>query len=168
MVGYWAWAAVVIERATSAKPIERSSSSFSALLWRQRFVQNSSWRHALLSEDRGGVRGLQKVEKSLGGRRILAVGRDGAGEDELVLQVAGEGPGELHARRDQHVGQKHAELGLAFGDSCRNGRRRSLRFGLGLYLIGDAEPLEPLDDIGAGGARRQERDRLRLEQRLLE
>jgi hypothetical protein len=56
-------------------------------------------RHAPGLEHAGRVRRLEIVEEGLGGRRILAVGGDGADENQLLLQLAGEGADEFDAWR---------------------------------------------------------------------
>src|SRR5215470_13769081 len=78
-------------------------------------VAGSSRRHALGLEHADGIRCLEIFEKGPGGVRIFAVGADGADKDEILLQVAGEGSGQFDTRRKQHVGEKHAKLGLALG-----------------------------------------------------
>ncbi len=50
------------------------------------------------------VRRLEIVEEGFGGGRVLAVGGNGPDEDQLLLQLAGEGAGELNAGRQQDIG----------------------------------------------------------------
>src|SRR4029078_382038 len=74
---------------------------------------NSSRRYALGLEHARCLRRLEIVEEGLRRGSVLAVGGNPADEDQLVLQVAGEGAGQFDAGRKQHIGEKNAELGRA-------------------------------------------------------
>src|SRR4029078_2062389 len=124
---------------------------------------SSPGRHALSFENCRGFRCFKVVEKGLSRACVLAVGGDAADEDQFVLQVAGEGAGKLYAGGEQHIGEKYAELGLAFGDRLRDRAGRGLHFALVLDLLCNTEPLEGLLHVSSGCTRWKYRDRLCLE-----
>src|SRR5215467_7208684 len=128
-------------------------------------VAESSRGHAFGLEHVDGIRCFEKVEKSLGGVRIFAVGADGADKDEVLLQISREGASQFDTRREQNIGEKDAEFGLAFDDRLWDLTGRTLHSQLVLDLLRDAETLEYLMHEGASRARREHGDRLRFHQR---
>src|ERR1700716_695961 len=124
--------------------------------------------HALGFDDSSGGGSSEKGDECFGGFCVIAVRSGGGGEDQFLRQRSGEGAGQFDAGSDQHVDEKHSELGFPLG-ACRSdlGRRR-LRLGLGLYRLADAEPVERLQDVAASGALRHEGNGLRVEQRLFQ
>src|SRR5260221_11977491 len=125
-------------------------------------------RHAGGLDDVFGGRGPEVVDQRLRGVGFLGVGRDRRGEYQLLLQVARKGANEIDAGGDQDVGQEQAELSLALGDGRRDRARRGLHLGLGLHFLGDAKTIEYFRHIRTGRTLREECDRWRRQQDLLE
>src|SRR5262245_42748547 len=114
--------------------------------------------------DYGNGRWARQIgDERLGRFRFLAGGGDACGVDHFTLHVRGERPDDVQARIDEHVESKDRELGVAVGDRLNDLLGCGLCLGLGLHLVGDAEPLVYASKLSAGGARRYRSDGLRLE-----
>lgn len=100
---------------------------------------------------------------------LFGLGANRGGEHQRLLEFSRHQTGVIDAGdTDQRIADEQRKLGLAFGDGLRHLLRFLLRLDLGLHLLADAKTLEHADEMLAVDAVRQERNGLRVEQRLLE
>src|SRR4029078_13023914 len=90
------------------------------------------------------------------------------GENDLLLQFGGKRTDHVQTRGRQYVYKKHSKLGVAVRNRLHYVSGRGLRLDFCFHCLADAETFKHPEDLSTSRARRYGRNRLRLEQRLLD